>query len=97
MCFTERVEFWCSIKQTWGGALEQKMTINFAKTWADPGGGGREVDGQPPFFRTAHQKIYQNIIRGKTYQTTWLPKKSRRLPVTISVLDVICSRKVATL
>ena len=33
-------ESWCSIKQTWSSALEQKMTINIAKTWADPGGGG---------------------------------------------------------
>ena len=35
-------ESWCSIKQTWSGALEQKTTINFAKTWADPGGGGMD-------------------------------------------------------
>lgn len=35
------------------------------------------------------------MIRGKTYQNTWLPKKSRKLPVTISFLDVICSGKVA--
>ena len=72
------------------------MTINFAKTWADPGEGGG-LGGQPPSFRTVHQKIYQNIIRGKTYENTWLPKKSIKIPVTISFLAVILSGKEGTL
>ena len=72
------------------------MTVNFAKTWADPGEGDG-LGGEPPSFRTVHQKIYQNIIRGKTYLHTWLPKKSGKLPVTMSFLDVICSGKEGTL
>ena len=63
------------------------------------GGAGRGVDwvaSHPPLEQLT-KKIYQNIIRGKTYQNTWLPKKSRRLSVTISFLDVICSGKEGSL
>ena len=50
------------------------------------GSRGRGVDwvaNHPPLEHLT-KKIYQSIIRGKTYQNTWLPKKSRKLPVTIS-------------
>ena len=33
-------ESWCAIKQTWSGALDLKMTRNFAKSGAGLGGGG---------------------------------------------------------
>ena len=52
------------------------------------GSRGRGVDlvaNQPPLEQLT-KKIYQTIIRGKTYQNTWLPRKSRKLPVTISTL-----------
>ena len=61
-------ESWCSIKQTWSSALEQKMTINIAKTWADPGGGGREWMASHPPLEQLTKKINQNIMRGKTYE-----------------------------
>ena len=48
-------------------------------------------------FRTAHQRIYQTVMREKTYLNTWLPKKSRKLLVTISFIAVIFSGKEGTL
>ena len=69
------------------------MTRNFAKRWADPGGGGREWMASHPPLEQLSKKIYQNIMRGKTSENTWVPKKSRKLTLTISSLDVIFSGK----
>ena len=72
------------------------MTRNLAKSGAHP---GEEVDwvaSHPPLEQLT-KKIYQNIMRGKTSENTWVPKKSRKLPVTISFLDVIFSGKEGTL
>ena len=72
------------------------MTRNFAKTWADPGGGGVDWVASHPPLEQLTKKIYQNIICEKIYQNTWLPKKSRKLPLTISFLEVIFSVKNGT-
>ena len=48
-------------------------------------GRGAGVDGQPPSFRTAHQKNKPKYNAWKNIRNdTWVPKKSRKLPVTIS-------------
>ena len=72
------------------------MTINFAKTWADPG--GRWIGWLATLLQNSSpKKIYQNIMCGKTYENTWVLKKSRKLPVTISFIEVIFSGKEGTL
>ena len=73
------------------------MTRNFVKSGADPGGEVDWVASHPPLEQFT-KKIYQNyIIWEEIYQNTWLPKKSRKLPLTKSFLDVICSGKEGTL
>ena len=71
------------------------MTRNFAKSGADPGG-VNWVASHPPLEQLA-KKIYQNIIRGKTFQNAWLPKKSRKLLLTISLIEAMFSGKERTL
>ena len=97
MCFIERVERVLVLNKTdleWCTGTENDKKLR--KNMGGSRGGG--VDGQPPSFRTAHQKkIYQSIMRGKTYENTWVPKKSRKLPVTISFIEVIFSGKEGTL
>ena len=72
------------------------MTRNFVKSETDPGGEVDWVASYPPLEQLT-KKIYQNIRRGKTYENTWVPKKWRKLPVTISFLDVIFPGKEGTL
>ena len=74
-------------------------TENDKKLRKNMGGSRGEVDwvaSHPPSEELT-KKIYQNIMRGKTYQDTWVPKKSRKLPLTISFLDLIFSGKELTL
>ena len=48
-------------------------------------GRGAGVGGQPPSFRTAHQKNKPKYNAWKNIRNdTWVPKKSRKLAVTIS-------------
>ena len=74
------------------------MTINFAKTWADPWGGGREwMASHPPLEQLTKKNIPKYNAWKNIRNDTWVPKKSRKLPVTISFIDVIFSEKEGTL
>ena len=72
------------------------MSRNFVKSGADPGGEVDWMASHPPLEELT-KKIYQNIMRGETYENTWVPKKWRKLTLTISFIEVIFSGKESTL
>ena len=80
---------WCT-----GTENDKKLRKNMSGSR----GRGAGVDGQPPSFRTAHQKNKPKYNAWKNIRNdTWVPKKSRKLPVTISFIEVIFSGKEGTL
>ena len=87
---------WCT-----GTENDNKHRKNMGRSrgrrgWIGLGLGG--LDGQPPSFRTAHQKNIPKYNAWKNIRNdTWVPKKSRKLPVTISFIEVIFSEKEGTL
>ena len=98
MCFIERVERVLVLNKTdleWCTGTENDKKLR--KNMGGSRGGGEWMASHPPLEQLTKKKIYQRIMRGKTYENTWVPKKSRKLPVTISFIEVIFSGKEGTL
>ena len=63
-----------------------------------PGGGGREwMASHPPLEQLTKKNIPKYNAWKNIRNDTWVPKKSRKLPVTISFIEVIFSEKEGTL